>query len=159
MYFPSWLHSDDRTCRKSDIEEDQVGASCVRARANVDHLLLHCKVANKLCRVVLNLFGCNGWCPVKEALQSWTNKRGERRPRAWSVSPLAIMWVIWKERNGRACEGLEQDFVKMQTSMLSLVSFWCTYDVPICIEDWISYLWCPHSYRGLDLFVENHILV
>lgn len=45
----------------------------------------------------------------------------------------------------RASEGVELDIVKMKSSVLSLVSFWCTCEVPICIEDWIS-------------SVENHYL-
>lgn len=28
-------------------------------------------------------------------------------------SPIAIMWVTWKEKNRRAFEGVEQDFVKL----------------------------------------------
>lgn len=33
-----------------------------------------------------------------------TKRRGTGSPRACSVAPLAIMWVIWKERNRRGSE-------------------------------------------------------
>lgn len=41
---------------------------------------------------------------------------------------------------------MEQDFIKLQSNLLFLVSFWYTHVVPICIEDWVS-------------IVENQILV
>ncbi|WMV11633.1 hypothetical protein MTR67_005018 [Solanum verrucosum] len=93
--------------------------------------LLHFKVANWLWRVALKMFGMQWVMPdiVKEALQSWSHRTGKRIPRAWRVAPLAIMWVIWKVHNRRAFEGLEQDFVKMQSSVSSLVAFWCFYEV------------------------------
>nr|XP_016514716.1 PREDICTED: uncharacterized protein LOC107831463 [Nicotiana tabacum] len=115
---------------------------------NADHLLLHCQVATRLWRMALNLFGLE-WVmsgTVKEALLSWAHSRGKRTPRAWILAPLAIMWVIWKERNKRAFEGVGQDFVKLQSSLLFLVSFWGTYEIPTCIEDRAS-------------FIENHISV
>lgn len=31
---------------------------------------------------------------VKEALQSWTRRRGKKSPRACNAATLAIMWVI-----------------------------------------------------------------
>lgn len=44
---------------------------------------------------------------------------------------------------------MEQDFVKLQNNFLFLVSFWCTHEIPICIEDWVALLrpifWCRFS--------------
>lgn len=91
-----------------------VGALCKSRGENVDHLLLHCMVASRLWRVALNWFGMQ-WVmlgTVKEALQSWTHRRGKRCSSIWSVTLLTIMWVIWKQRNMRAIEGVELDFVK-----------------------------------------------
>ena len=53
-----------------------------------------------------------------------------RRHGTWNVIPLALMWVIWKERNRRAFEGVAQDCVELQTSLFYLVSFWCTHEAP-----------------------------
>lgn len=77
---------------------------------SVDHLLLHCLVANRLWRVVLNWFRVHWVIPntVKEALHTWAYRRGKRSPRAWNVTPLAVMW-LFGERNRRAFEGVEQD--------------------------------------------------
>lgn len=71
----------------------------------------------------------------------------EERPMCMESAPLSNHVVIWKKRNRRAFEGVEQAFFNLQSSFLSLVSFWCTFEVPLCIiEDWTS-------------FVENHIMV
>lgn len=36
----------------------------------------------------------------EEGIAKLDSLRVKRSPRAWRVAPLAIMWVIWKERNG-----------------------------------------------------------
>ncbi|WMV43147.1 hypothetical protein MTR67_036532 [Solanum verrucosum] len=46
---------------------------------------------------------------VKELMFSWKNGRRRRR-RAWNVVPLALMWVVWRERNKRAFVGVESSF-------------------------------------------------
>lgn len=69
------------------------------------------------------------------SLHSWTHRRGKRSSRSWCVAPLSIYVGHWKDGNSRAFEGVELDFVKMQSNVLSLVSFWCTNEVPFCIED------------------------
>lgn len=70
-----------------------------------------------------------------EAMYSWAFRKRRRRLIAWDIAPLAIMWVIWKERNMRAFEGVESSFAKMHGSLLLLISFWCTDEVPMCIDD------------------------
>lgn len=45
-----------------------------------------------------------------------------------------------------AFQGVESDFVHLRSSLLSPISFWCTHEVPMSIEDWIS-------------VVENHIFL
>lgn len=69
-----------------------------------------------------------------------------RRRRVWDVAPLALMWTIRRKRNWRAFDGVEKHFGNWRNSFFSLTYFWCTYEVPICIDDWVSYL-------------ENHIFV
>lgn len=46
-----------------------------------------------------------------------------------------------KENNRQTCEGVDNDTVKLnKSSLLCLISLWCAYEVPFCIEDWISFL-------------------
>lgn len=56
--------------------------------------------------VVLNLFGMQWVMPgtAKEAL-ALGSQDGNRSSGAWRFAPLAIMWVIWNERNRRALKG------------------------------------------------------
>lgn len=42
---------------------------------------------------------------VKEWLFSWKSGARRRRYKAGNVTPLALMWVIQRERNRRAFEG------------------------------------------------------
>ncbi|KAF3632043.1 hypothetical protein FXO38_26312 [Capsicum annuum] len=45
---------------------------------------------------------------VKEMLSCWKAGRSRRKCRAWNVVPLALMWIVWGERNRRAFEGLSR---------------------------------------------------
>lgn len=48
------------------------------------------------------------------------------------------MWVVWKTSNRRAYEEIETDFVHMRNNLLPLLAFWCTLEISICIDDWVS---------------------
>lgn len=69
---------------------------------------------------------------VKKLLHSWAFKRKKQRPKAWDIVLPALMWVVWRERNNRAFEALENDFVHVRSSIMSLVSLWCTHEVFVC---------------------------
>lgn len=58
---------------------------------------------------------------------------------------LASSYGLWRKRNRREIEGIENDFVQLRNSLLSLIDFWCTCEIPICIDEGLS-------------FVENHVL-
>lgn len=63
-------------------------------------------------------------------------KRGRtRRRRAWNVVPLPLMWAVWTERNRRGFEWVESSFSQLQSSLQSLIFFWCIHRVPNCIKD------------------------
>lgn len=93
--------------RKRRFTYDSWCFMCESAGVNVGHLLLHCKVANWLWRVVPNLFRMQWVMPdtVKEALQIWTHRRGKRSSRAWRFAPLAIMWSFGKGEIGGLLKG------------------------------------------------------
>lgn len=59
--------------------------------------------------------------------------------------PIALMWVVWRERRRSAYEGVESSFLQLRSSLRSLIFFWCKQKVPSCLEDWVD-------------FVEFHIL-
>lgn len=58
---------------------------------------------------------------------------GKRRPSMGSISPLC---EFYGKRNMRDFEDVDIDFIKLQHSLLFLVSFWCTNgnEVSLCID-------------------------
>lgn len=121
---------------------------CKCTGEEVDHFLLHCSVSSGLWRVILNFFGIQWVMPstVRDMLHSWAGFRRRRRQKAWKFSPLALMWIVWGERNRIAFEGIENNFAHLRNSLLSLIASWCTHVVPTSVDDWVS-------------FVENHVLM
>lgn len=49
-----------------------------------------------------------------------------------NVSPLALTWTVWKEKDRRVFNGIEKDVVHLQSCLLT--SWWCIHEVPICLE-------------------------
>uniref|UniRef100_M1CQ20 Zinc finger, RING-type n=1 Tax=Solanum tuberosum TaxID=4113 RepID=M1CQ20_SOLTU len=47
---------------------------------------------------------------LKESLFSWKDRKKRRRHRAWNVVPLELIWVVWRERNMSAFEGVKSSF-------------------------------------------------
>lgn len=81
---------------------------CLADEELVDHLLLRCRVAQEIWSHVLRLFHC-GWVFPNSFLEVFqardlrcTLVRGRLM---WSLSFLAVIWAIWKERNDRCFEG------------------------------------------------------
>jgi hypothetical protein len=72
----------------------------------VDHLLLHCEVANALWNVIFSRFGVCWVMPgsVRELFASWWSGDRSRSAVVWKMVPLCLMWCIWRERNARCFE-------------------------------------------------------
>lgn len=51
-------------------------------------------------------------------LEEWKN---------WNLVPLALMWVVWRERNRRTFDGVEWSFPQLRSSLRSLIFFWYTH--------------------------------
>ncbi|XP_059657206.1 uncharacterized protein LOC132303802 [Cornus florida] len=77
---------------------------------SVDHLLLHCPVANDCWNLIIGLFGMCWVMPrsTKELIHVWRGYRVRRDVREfWRIVPHCVWWCIWKERNNRMFEGNE----------------------------------------------------
>jgi hypothetical protein len=75
---------------------------CESNGESVDHLLLHCGVANTLWNVIFNRFGLC-WVmlgSVRELFTCWWTK-GRLSVVNWKMVPLCLIWCIWRERNAR----------------------------------------------------------
>lgn len=110
--------------------------------------------------MVWSFLGC-----AKELMLNWKSGARGRRHKAWDVTPLALTWVIWKERNKRAFEGVKISFPQLRNSLWSLIVFWSICAIPVCMElgafwrepyligfssSW--YITCIHQ---VDLFISN----
>ena len=106
---------------------------CKRSAESTDHLLLHCQMASELWSLVFSTFGVRWVMPgtVKDLFACWSQVgwRGRRR-KAWRVAPLCLFWGIWRERNLRAFEDVENSLIFLKTSFLSSLFLWIRRVLP-----------------------------
>ena len=87
---------------------------CYMCKCNsesVDHLFLHCPVASELWDMVFGLFGVCWVMPMSVVglFACWQGRFGRHcNGDIWKVIPLCLMWCIWKERNSRCFEDIEE---------------------------------------------------
>jgi hypothetical protein len=88
--------------RKKNVVVVEWCCMCKKIGESIDHLLLHCEVAQELWSYVLSQFGVewvmSRW--VSDLLTSWGAVCGGGPTReVWRMVLLCIMWCIWRERN------------------------------------------------------------
>ena len=73
---------------------------------SVDHLLIHCYMANELWNFVFRSFGIQWVLPrrVIDLVDGWWNLLGKHSSDIWNMVPLCLMWTIKRERNSRTFE-------------------------------------------------------
>lgn len=73
---------------------------------------------------------------VEEVSHSWAFRRRKRRP-SMGCCPISLLLEFYGKRNMKAFEGVDIDIIKLQNSLLFLVSFWCTqhHKVSLCIDE------------------------
>ena len=103
---------------------------CKRCGELVDHLLLHCPLACKLCSLVFCLFGLH-WVMslmVIELFESWQGKFGRHRNiDFWRLVPHFLMWCIWRERNACFFEGRERSLLEIKSFFLHTPCLECGF--------------------------------
>ena len=104
---------------------------CLGDEETVDHLLLHCTIAQGLWSAVLSWFDC-AWAHPDSILgqfEAWHMEIGSEKGKAlWRSSFRAVLWSIWNERNA-------QCFDDNQSSLESLVD-----RLKFTIAPWVSIL-------------------
>jgi hypothetical protein len=103
---------------------------CCMCKSNgesVNHLLLHCPLAQELWNLVLSLFGISWVMPrgVEELFACWSGIKGHTDSGAiWKAAPHCLIWCLWRERNSRTFSGEEQSVTKLKFSFLQTLFEW-----------------------------------
>ena len=83
----------------------------------VNHLFLYCRITGQLWRLLLNFRGKAWSMPGKitGALISWEQAEllDKKRGR-WRIVPASIWSTIWKERNFRCFESIENNMQQIK---------------------------------------------
>jgi hypothetical protein len=92
--------------RKQNIVVVEWCYMCNKNGELVDHLLLHCEVANALWHSIRSRFGLHWVMPgrVKDLYASWWTGGRSQSVVVWKMIPLYLMWYIWSERNAGCFE-------------------------------------------------------
>ena len=102
---------------------------CIMCRSNgktVDHLLLHCEKAYRLCTLVFRSFGFSWVLPrsIADTLFGWWNWLGKHSSSIWNLVPLCLMWCLWRERNRRTFEDVDSSDDQLSASFSGTLFDW-----------------------------------
>jgi hypothetical protein len=109
---------------------------CKRDGESVDHLLIQGDVASALWSAIFSRFRLAWVMPrrVLDLCASWWSSGRTRSTIVWKMVPSCLFWIIWRERNNRCFEDLENVVVDIVASMLNTLYIWkVAYLAPIPI--------------------------
>ena len=97
----------------------------------VEHLLLHCQVAQELWNMVCTLFGVH-WVilrSVVELVANWSGKFNRLWIKVlWRIILHCLMWLIWRERNACTFEGIERSIHELKLLAFTFIYFFTLRD-------------------------------
>jgi hypothetical protein len=100
---------------------------CKQSGENVDHLLLHCSMAQELWSMVFGLFRVD-WvmpCHVLHLWAGWQVCFGAHwNMVVWWMVPHCVMWCLWRERNARHFEDCERSVVDLKLLFFQTLYEW-----------------------------------
>ena len=99
---------------------------------------------------ILCLFGVQWVMPqrVVDLLASWKGRYARHRNGdVWSVIPLCIMWIIWKEWNNQTFEGLERPSVELNLIFLCTLYEWMAALSDHSFSNFLDFLDCCNQYN------------
>ena len=93
----------------------------------VEHLLLHCQVAQELWNMVCTLFGVH-WVMLRsvvELVANWSGKFNRLWIKVfWRIILHCLMWLIWRERNAHTFEGIERSIHELKLLAFTFFFFY-----------------------------------
>ena len=123
---------------------------CMESGEMVDHIFLHCPLSLRLWHKLFNLVHMD-WVPPRSICDmiiiSCRGLRNSNRGKVlWQFACLALMWVVWRERNARIFEGKVRTLEGLWDTIHFLASFWAS---------------CTTTFKGapLNLIQLNWLLV
>lgn len=86
---------------------------------------------------ITNIFTVKELAFAKEVMFSWAFGRWKRKMHGMGCCASLHLYLCgpYRKINWRAFEGIEKDPVYLRNNLLSPISFWCTHEIPISIED------------------------
>ena len=99
---------------------------CKRDGESVDHLLLHCLLAQEIWDLAFSMFGVVWVMPrrVMDLLHCWPKLNRQIAGEIWGLIPHCIMWCLWRERNARCFEGCEMSIQDLKKFVLNTIWEW-----------------------------------
>jgi len=79
---------------------------------------------------------------IKGVLSSWIRDGNASKEERWKFVPACVCWTIWKERNNRSFENVQNSLQKIKMNCLALLYFWCKQDILARTEDIFDVLDC-----------------
>lgn len=135
---------------------------CLAGKETIDHLLLKCRSAQRLWRVILGWFNYCGSLlySIPSLFEYWRLGVGSKRT-FWKLSFLEAIWTIWKERNLRCFIGKPTDEINLMEKLKHLVALWASplphfmgFSVDSIILNWkeVAFVICQrHLFVILEL--------
>ena len=93
---------------------------------SIDHLLLHCSIAQEIWDLAFSMFGVCWVMPrrVMDLLHCWPRITRQTVRDIWGLIPHCIMWCLWRERNTRCFEGCEMPIQDLKKFVLNTIWEW-----------------------------------
>jgi hypothetical protein len=99
--------------------------------------------SRELWNMILALFGVQ-WvmpCTVLDLLACWQGSFGKHRHvELWRCIPHCLMWCIWRERNMRSFEGVEQTLLSLKNNFLKTLFEWAGVSGCLPCESFLDFL-------------------
>ena len=130
--FFSWTAALDRILTIDNLRKRQVlvidwYCMCKSNGESVNHLLLHCPIAQKLWNLIFILFRTSWVMPrgVEDLFACWTGTMGNSESGAiWKAVPHCLMWCLWRKRNSQTFSGEAHSVPALKYSFLQTLYEW-----------------------------------
>ncbi|KAM7530918.1 hypothetical protein LguiB_034328 [Lonicera macranthoides] len=101
---------------------------CRRDNESIHHILLHCEFVMHVWSKALKMFGLEGAFSKRWSeflIIKWHFRQNSKKVKQlWRFSLMAIVWLIWSERNRRVFEDRSNDPIDIWEFSCFLIGMW-----------------------------------